>query len=636
MNHLEERLRAALDARAETFEASPHAWARVHARRPRRHRGRLLLAALPVALLAVFVPVLLNGGLGRNTATDPDAVYERLMRQRTAVGEPLTVDDPVEGRPLRIWFAKARLGYPEVCYVVERAAGDPYGGCSPVPDSQDILFAGSSLRDGAATALDWGVAKNDVGAVTGLTKAGRKLPGTVRTPGGAPYRIWTVPYPADDPVTGVEYADGNGRRIGEWSRDMFAPPPGTPAGAPMELPDGVIARPYQADGTVVQLSRHGAVLREIRPGPQQEPVIVIVGHNAIAGLARQDVARVEILFQDGATTSLETRPDPWGRGVALFAGAHPDGEPFRGYRVAAYDASGKEVWSRDEPEPGVEEGGSDLIGQVMTLPGTENSGRPVRLAFRKSPEYGPSLCQSGGATPDNSGVMTCTFGGGKGFSVLTAKTYLPEPGAVVHYGPAGDDWEWVEAVLSDGRRVRAEFFRGDGAPLRIWHVAVPLDAEVGGYVMKARDATARPIPVLDKACGRQAERSEAERVTLDAGVTALLSGACMAFWENGEVQAGLPGPIPGGKLSDLLLDAGQPVYWADTGRAWYGYAPAGTAKVELALKGGATGTARAVPDPWGQGVTLFAGPKPEGGDFGAEATLIGYGADGKELWRFEP
>ena len=82
MNDMEERLRAAFDAQARTYEPDPHAWARIMERRPRRRPARWLLAALPVALLTVFVPVLLNGGLGRNSAIDPTGVYQQLMKER--------------------------------------------------------------------------------------------------------------------------------------------------------------------------------------------------------------------------------------------------------------------------------------------------------------------------------------------------------------------------------------------------------------------------------------------------------------------------------------------------------------------------------------------------------------------------
>ncbi|TMR94248.1 hypothetical protein [Nonomuraea basaltis] len=636
MNDLEERLRAAFDARAQTFEASPHAWARVQARRPRGRRARLLVAALPVALLAVFVPVLLNGGLGGITATDPDEVHRQLMRDRTATGEPLTVDNPTEGKPLRIWFAKAKLGYPEVCYLVERAAAEPYGGCSDVPEMRDVWFTGSTLRDGAATALDWGVAAQDVGAVTGVTKSGRKITGTLVTPDGAPYRIWTVTYPAQDAMTMVEYADRKGRSIARTSRDMLSPPLEPAMGAAVELPDGITARPHRTkDGAELSWMRNGAYIGGGLVTMRDAPVIVNVRDDVITGYARADVARIEVSFPGGGTTSLETRPDPWSLGVVLFAGASTQSDQVAGYRALAYDASGKEVWQHEEASAERPDPGTPTIGPVMSLPGTERSGKPTRVWFFKADDGQQTFCASGGASPGERGVMWCAPGGLEdSFPVGSTTSYLPEPGAVIHYGPALDDWEWVEAVLSDGRRVRAEFLRGEGAPLRVWHASVPRDAEVGGYVLKVHGRAARPVPTFDKACGRQDASSEAGRLALPAGITAHLSGSCMAFWEAGKMVPGLPGPVPGRKLSEQF-DARWPAYWSHGKRAWYGYAPAGTAKVVLALKRGGTATAEAVPDPWGQGVTLFAALTPKGADFGEGATLTGYGADGKELWTYD-
>ncbi|MGI5288683.1 hypothetical protein ACQEVF_35800 [Nonomuraea polychroma] len=635
MDQLEGRLRAAFDAHAQTYEASPDAWARVLARRPRRRPGRLLVAALPAALLAVFVPVLLNGGLGRNTAADPDAIYRQLMRDRTPAGEQVTVDNPTEGKPLRLWFAKARAGYPEVCYIAERAAGDPYGGCSDVPEQRDVWFSGSTLREGAATALDWGVATRTVGAVTGITTSGRKITGTLVTPEGAPYRIWTVTYPAQDAMTGVEYADEQGRSIARSSRDMLSPPVGPAMGQAMELSDGITVRPHRVkDGAELNWSRNGAHLGGGLATTRDAPVIVNVRDNLITGYARAGVTRVDVSVSGGGTTSLETRPDPWGLGIVLFAGASPDGDAYQGYRAVAYDTTGKETWRHEEPSR--EEPGPDTrtIGPVMAVPGTESSDRPMRVWFSQHDGDPQMFCASGGASPADRGVTWCAATGQEhSFPVQSTTAYLPEPGAVIHFGPARDDWEWVEAVLSDGRRVRAEFLRGEGTPLPFWHVSVPLDAEVGGYVLKVQGQAARPVATFDKACGRQASASEADRLALSAGITAYLSGSCMTFWEDGELVPALPGPVPGAKLS-AQFDARRPAYWSHGDNAWYGYAPAGTAKVVITLKVGGTATAAAVPDPWGQGVTLFAGLTPKGTDFGEGATLTGYDAHGKEVWTY--
>ncbi|MEQ4721346.1 hypothetical protein [Nonomuraea sp. B19D2] len=636
MNDLEERLRAALDARARTFEAGPHAWTRVMERRPRRSPARWLLAALPAALVAAFVPVLLNGGLGRNTATDPTGIYQQLMKERTPLGKEVTVDNPSEGKPLRIWFAKAKPGYPEVCYAVDRAAAEPFGACVNAVGWQgaDAWFVGSTLKDGAATAMDWGLARQDVGTVTGVTKDGQEFPGTVRSLDGAPYRLWTVSYPSQEPMSRIRIADVKGKNLGWWSRDAMAPPAGQPMSAPMELPLGVSVRPYRSkEGPELIWSRHGAQLGSHVLTAASPVVSTTVQDGLIRGSARKDVVRIEISFDGGSTASIETRPDPWNLGVTLFAVEDPSGDPAEGYRTVAYDASGKEVWRHDEPAKRSLDETDQAVGEVMTLPGTEGSGRPMRVWFREMPGGANGFCYSGGV--DSWAASGCFVNGpDDSHPFQRTTTYLPDPGADIYFGPAGEDWESVDAVLFDGRRVRASFLRGTGTPHPVWHVSVPLGTQVGGFVVKAKGQPDRQLPEYDKSCGRQAARSETAPTTLPAGVTALVQPGCAAFWESGEMVPALPGFVPGGKLSGLI-DAERPVRWAHGDKAWYGYALAGTAKVEIRMKGGVTGTAEAAPDPWGQGVALFAAAVPKGSDFGTSA-LTGYDAGGKELWRYDP
>ncbi|MFI7633638.1 hypothetical protein [Nonomuraea sp. NPDC049400] len=637
MNDLEERLRAALDARARTFEAGPHAWTRVMERRPRRHPARWLLAALPAALVAAFVPVLLNGGLGRNTATDPTGIYQQLMKERTPLGKEVTVDNPSEGRPLRIWFAKAKLGHPEVCYAVEQATAEPYGACVNAVDwlHADAWFVGSTLRDGAATAMDWGLARQDVGAVAGVTKGGQEFPGTVRSLDGAPYRLWTVTYPAQEAMSMIRIADVKGKSLGQWSRDGMAPPTGQPISAPMELPQGVSVRPYRSkEGPELIWSRHGAQVGQHVLTAAGPVVGTTMQEGLIIGSARKDVARIELSFDGGSTASIGTRPDPWNLGVTLFAAANPSDDPAEGYRIAAYDASGKEVWRHDEPAKRRPDEADQVVGEVMTVPGTEGSGRPVRVWFSQRSGEERAFCYAGGSGPGNWGVSGCSISylqGSYPIPFQQATTYLPDPGADTYFGPALEDWESVDAVLYDGRRVRASFLRGTGTPDPVWHVSVPLGTQVGGFIVKVKGKPDKQVPNYEKGCARQAARSETAPQTLPVGITALLVPGCAAFWENGEVAPALPGPLPGGRLSDLL-DAERPVRWVSGKTAWYGYAPAGTAKVEIRMKGGATGTAEAVPDSWGQNVTLFAAPAPKGGD--ETVALTGYDAGGKQLWRY--
>ncbi|MEW1843111.1 hypothetical protein AB0392_34665 [Nonomuraea angiospora] len=636
MNDMEERLRAAFDAQARTYEPDPHAWARIMERRPQHRPARWLLAALPVALLTVFVPVLLNGGLGRNTAIDPTGIYQQLMKERTPLGKEASVDNPSEGKPLRIWFVRGKLGYPEVCYIVERAAGEPYGACVDAVgwEFADAWYVGSTLRDGTATAMDWGLARQDVGAVAGVTKGGREFQGTVRSLDGAPYRLWTVTYPAQEPMSKIRISDVDGKGLGWWSRDGLFAPDGQPMSAPMELSQGISVQPFRTkEGTRLTWSRHGAELGS-QAALAGSPVVTMSPRtDVITGFARKDVARVEVSFDSGDTASIETRPDPWNLGITLFAATRASDDPAEGHHITAYDASGKRVWQHDEPARKRGYEADKVAGEVMTLPGTESSGSPVRIWFTQRSDEGNQFCYTGGPAPNDRGMTGCFIDYLQGtYPFQQVTTYLPDPGADTYFGPALDGWESVDAVLNDERRVRASFLRGTGTPHPVWHVSVPRGTEVGGFIVKAKGKPDRQVPNYNKACTKRAARSEATPQTLPAGITALLAPGCAAFWENGEMVAALPGPLPGARLSDLL-DAERPVQWISHKTAWYGYALAGTAKVEFRMKDGATATAEAVPDAWGQNVTLFAAPAPKGGD--ETVALTGYDAGGKQLWRYE-
>ncbi|GAA3658572.1 hypothetical protein GCM10022224_022480 [Nonomuraea antimicrobica] len=629
MNELEERLRAAFDARAQSFETSPDAWARMRERRPGRRRAiRALVAALPVVLLAVFVPVLLSGGPGGNTAVDADTLYQALMRDRTPEGETVTVDNPTEGKSLRLWFAKAKLGYPELCFVAERADAPPEGGCVSVDEEQDkpTRFVGSTLRDGAETALDWGIATQDVGGVTGVTADGQRFPGTVLRPSGASYRVWTVTYPARHDMSAIELTDDQGRALGRASRDVLKEQQrGVAVGASVELPAGVTARPHRTDqGTEVVWTRHGAVLTMTPSKLQEQAVAAYVEENTVSGLAREDVARVEFTFADGTKVDAATRPDPWGLGVTLFSAMNPASDPGRGHRVVAYDSSGAEVWSHDGTGRSLMDD-VPAVGEVMTLPGE------LRVWFGGTSQGMTTLCQSGGVSPY--GTSSCAGSTEGEMFPLKAVKYLPEPGSTTYLGVVGKAWESVTAVLSDGRRLDAAFLRGKDTPAPIWHVTIPAgDVALAALTVKTKDGRIDRHPQTDPSCARKAAGTEADRQALPAGVTALVvAPSCLAFFENGAPAPGLPGPLPGEKLSDLLT-SDRPVYWTYGDTAWYGYASADTAKVELHSSNGLTATAEAVPDRFGQDVALFALPLPEGARFASGTTAIGYDAEGKKLW----
>ncbi|GAA2204389.1 hypothetical protein GCM10009850_003340 [Nonomuraea monospora] len=631
MNDLEERLRAAFDARARTFETSPDAWLRTRERRPRRYRAlRLAAAALPVALLAVFVPVLLDGGLGRNTAADTDAVYQQLMRDRTPAGEQVSVDNPTEGKPLRLWFAKAGSGHPELCFVLERAGAQADGNCSAVTEEtgSEAWFAGSTLRGGAETAMDWGVAVRDVGGITGVAKDGQRFPGTLLRPAGAPYAIWTVTYPARHAMSAIELADGEGRAIGSSPRALMeGQEAGEDLGPSLELPGGVTAHARRsAQVTTILWTRQGAHLVS-SAAELNEPVSAMRGGDAIVGLARENVAKVGFVFADGTTAETEATPDPWNLGLRVFAAAATG---LRGrFTTIAYDVSGAEIW-RDE-------GAENLppVGEVMTVPGTEGSGEPVRAWFARITMKGGrgdaiTLCRShhlGGTVCSGDRLE-------RPFSAYKTIGYLPEPGTVTYLGVAREEWKSVTAVLSDGRRVEAAFLRGAGTPAPIWHLTIPNGGvTVAGFTVRPQDGPLERHPEPDRTCGRRAV--SVERQPLAAGVSAAVAEpSCLAFFfEGGQVDTSMFGPLPGGKLSDLL-GAGQPVRWGRGTSTWYGYAPAGTARVELVTSNGLTGTAEAVPDRFGQGVTLFAAPIPEGGELSAGMVIKGFDAGGRQLWKY--
>jgi hypothetical protein len=451
------------------------------------------------------------------------------------------------------------------------------------------------------------------------------------SPAGAPYRIWTVTYPARDAMTKVEIADNQGKSLGWWSRDMMATSGEPPLGAATELPEGVIVRPRRSsDGPRLYWTRHGAELGSAVMGTPDPPVHTITREGVITGYARNGIARVGVSFAGGDTISIPTRPDIWGLGVMLFAAQSPDGDWRDGYRTVAYDAAGKEVWHQDEPPQGMTRKDAEAIGEVMTLPDTEDfRPAPVRVWFTGASPGTTMLCQSGGAAPEEWAEPGCGGTGEGGFLFEQARSYLPEPGAISYFGPAGEDWESVEAVLSDGRRIGATFLRGTGTPAPVWHLRAPLDAELSGFVRRLKGGRDETIPAAGKGCGKKAARSAAPRHPLPAGVTTLLEGNCLAFWEGGKLVPSLPGPLPGGKLSDLLGPE-QPMWSSQGEHAWYGYALPGTA--EIRVKGGVSATAATTPDPWGQGVTMFAASWK--GDFSAKVTFTGYDAGGKELWTY--
>ena len=664
MSDLEARLRAALEAQAQTFPASPNAWLDVQRRTPPPvRRGRWLLAALPVALLAVFIPYLLNGGLGRNSANDPDAVYTQLMEDRTAAGEEVVIDDPATGKPLRLWFAREQNGAPLVCYVAKPADGDPFGSCHDLRVAEHLersgMFEGSTRRDTPSAYVDYGVTQTDVTKVTAVLTDGRRMEATLYRSEGAPMVIWALALAAGDRVSKVEFADAKGRQGTEMTPKSLTSESnrGTPIGQAMRLPGGVTMRPYDYKvlGRRIFWFRQGKEISFVNldtKDPTPDPVPMIWSEEGLIFTATsRDTAKIVLTTGSDAPITLTGVPDPWNLDRNLFTVAHLarlDWTP--GGSVAGYDAAGKQLWRKDYPRR-TEQPKSAFkpTGEPIPLPGTDDfSDGPVQLMFGtyayKGVENDLQLCASGGTSYEGVPQLSCanmkqqaSFGS---ISRSEVRTYLPLPGSVVSFGTAEDDWLSVDAVLEDGRRLPATLIRGKDLPAPVWWVKYPLDAKVGAFAYKVRGKQIEQIRLSRQWCWDDKKPLDAGHV-FDGGLTANLhDGSCVKWWKDGKEQPGSFQPAPGGKLSDLIAAPELPLKWSSHLGRWYGFTLAGTAKVDVTLNGGGHAAASTVPDPWGQGVMLFAGTVPKAdtkqGLFWPGIRFTGYTADGSVLWTYEP
>ncbi|MEU4228012.1 hypothetical protein AB0F17_27295 [Nonomuraea sp. NPDC026600] len=665
MSDLEARLRAALEARAQTFPAGPNAWLDVQRRTPPPvPRGRWLLAALPIALLAIFVPFLLNGGLGRNSANDPDGVYTQLMEGRTAAGEQVMIDDPATGKPLRLWFTRDEVGAPSVCYVAQPADGDPFGSCHDLRTAEIFqrsgMFEGSTRSDTPSAYVDYGVAQTDVTKVTAVLTDGRRMEATLYRSEGAPMVIWALALAAGDRVSKVEFADAKARQGTDMTPNSLTRESnrGTPIGQAMRLPGGVTVRPYDFKvlGRRIFWFRQGKELGWINldtKDPTPDPVPMIFSDEGlIYTAASRDTARIELAFDSEAPITLVGVPDPWNLDRNLFTltlPVVPDRSPVSW--LAGYDAAGKQLWRKVYPRR-TEQPNSEFkrTSEPITVPGTDDfTNGPVQLSFGKYTYKGEQnelqLCATGGTGSDGGPQISCSrvkpeapYGS---FSSGRVETYLPLPGSVLAFGAAEDDWLSVDAVLEDGRRLPATLMRGKDLPAPVWWVRYPRDAKLGAFAFKVRGKQLEQVDLNHRGwCWEDNKPLDAGHV-FDGGLTANLhDGACVKWAKDGKARAGSFQPVPGGKLSDLIAAPELPLQWAQDREDWYGFTLPGTAKVDVTLKGGGRATASTTPDPWGQGVLLFAGPVPDAvakrGLSWPGMRFTGYSADGRVLWTYEP
>jgi hypothetical protein len=668
-DNLEERLKAALDARAQTFEAHPNSWLAVQRRtRSPQPRGRWLVAALPIALLAIFVPILLNGGLGRNSANDPTDLYRSLMRELTPAGEEVVFDDPATGKPLRLWFARTGSGIPELCKIVEPPDGDPYGSCRNVRFEEGGpirgLYDGSTRTDTPTDYVDYGVATNDVVKATAVLEGGGRMDATLHRSDGAPMAIWTLALSAKERVAKVQVTDAKGRQGADASPYfMQESHRETPIGQPLKLPGGITVRPYddKVQGRHLYWFRGGGEVGRLNiEGKNDNPHGVSSSQDGVIYTALpRDTAKIDVVIGSDAPITLMGSADPWNLGLNLFTTTRSLPLDWsRGHTTTGYDAAGKQLWLESKPpytkkpQQVVER----LLGETMTVPGTEDfSNGPVRFSFRERPALdGPpkegkkevNLCAQGGAqgTGMDDGVASARCSPTRmemgGFSSGKVESYLPLPGNVVAYGVAQDDWLSVDAVMEDGTRVHGTVTRGKDTPYPLWWVAYPRDRQRAALAFKVRGKQLEQVEITGHWCWDDQKPISTGQI-FDGGLTANLhAGSCLKWWRNGKEQGGAFEPTPGGKLSGMIAAGELPLKWGQDRGFFYGFTLPDTAKVDVTLKDGGRATAETVPDPWGQGVRLFAGPVPKKvanqGLWWEGMRFIGYAADGRVLWTYEP
>ena len=375
MNDLEERLRAALDARAATYTTGSDAYLKVQSR-TRRTRRWHWLALVPVAAAATAVAVFLNvgggseGGIATGTVENGN-FYQRLTAKNPPIGEPVTVDDPAENRPAIMWLTGGtapadgtRYGF---CSITQQASGGASSSCTNVPqpgrDSEQAWYVNGSASSWPRPrlGLSYGAARDVVAKVEAVTENGTRIPGTVHRPGGAPLVIWTVVLPSSAEVTRFEFSDTDGRVVQRMKRDPLIPLTSSdPIGAALDMPGGLTARLYaDPDRTIVWSRGDDAVgMNLVEPrlllvdiAGKAFPVDLRLREDLWYGVAHAGTARVSLVFKDGTSIGADTVPDPWGGTAPLFSGTYQrPGDPYlEGFQLIGYDAAGTEIWHEETP-----------------------------------------------------------------------------------------------------------------------------------------------------------------------------------------------------------------------------------------------------------------------------------------------
>ncbi|MFF5211547.1 hypothetical protein [Streptosporangium sp. NPDC000396] len=378
MNDLEERLRAALDARAETYTVSSDAYLKVQSR---GRRVRLLRWAVlvPVAAAGTAIAVAVNltgngggGGVATGTVDERPDMFQEVSAKYPPIGEPLTIEDPSEKRPVRLWFAKPGpedRNTPYVfCKISQFAPGGSLSGCggsrSHRDDEQAWYEGGSdSLWPRPETLMSYGAARDAVAKVEAVTGDGTRIPGTIHRPEGAPLAIWAVTFPSKAAVKRFEFSDAQGKvvqRVKLEASSMTPEATAKPVGPTLDMPGGLTAHlvttpdrtliwSHDGDGVAMDFLEPRQFLADV--DGKKLPVEVHLRGRLWFGVARPGTARVSLIFKDGTSVTADTVPDPWGGTAVLFSGAYqrPGDVYLEGFQLVGYDDAGVEIWRDDNP-----------------------------------------------------------------------------------------------------------------------------------------------------------------------------------------------------------------------------------------------------------------------------------------------
>ncbi|NUW36513.1 hypothetical protein HTZ77_34670 [Nonomuraea sp. SMC257] len=331
---LENRLREALDAKAEIYEPDPRAWNKMTEKAARRRRARRFWTVVLPAVAAVVV-------------VGTVALTEGLFRALPApAARPL--GEVVTDGELKLWFDKVTLSDGKIsdALCVETPAESR---CRPYYLPKEPTAAGRLLDLNKNPVISIGVAGLDVTSLQGVEQStDRKLAeGRLYTLKGATAKIWVMRHAPNDGLRFDFRGTGDkGYSIaGVLSRCSNLPPEG-PA---VELGHGVSATFHKGCLTwwIGGKSTNGTDLgadfdaaEEVR----REPLVAMGYGERWYGLVRGGTARVEMVHPGGKRLSADAKPDPWGMGIAVFS--VPADRPLneQDHLVIGYDAAGKEIW----------------------------------------------------------------------------------------------------------------------------------------------------------------------------------------------------------------------------------------------------------------------------------------------------